>query len=370
MAEQILIRDFFSPVLVKNMSENIKNVYSEFNSDDFYEIIVNKLPELSFKERNEFINQQLNYFLPKNFTESAKIILASFPPKDKKVKWSSFYYMPFGTFVAQNGCCEEHFDLSMSLLYEITQRFTSEFAVRPFYNLFPEKTLTVMSSWREDKNEHIRRFVSEGSRPRLPWAPKIDQFIKFPQPLFELLKPLMNDESLYVRKSVSNHLNDISKDHPNQLLIFLSEFKDSKSVHTKWIIKQALRSLVKKGNPLALELIGFKSDQKVGLEKFILQQNEVKIGGELNFEFELINNENKPIDVLIDYLIHHQKSNGKTIPKVFKLSNKTILAGQSLSFNKKHSFKVINTRKYYTGLHHIQLQLNGKLFQILDFELN
>ena len=369
MSETLLIRDFFSESLVHSMADNILNVYPGFKKNNFTKEINSVLKNLSFKERNWKIFESLDKYLPNDFTLSSQIILKSFPDINFKNNWSSFYYMPFGTYVAEKGCVKQSFDISMNLLLEITQRFTAEFAIRPFLIHFPNETLAVLHQWKNHHNEHVRRLVSEGSRPRLPWAPKIPQFIKDPKPLFDLLSPLMEDEAIYVKKSVSNHLNDISKDNPALLLDFLEVYKKSKNINTQWIVKQALRSLIKKGDFKALAILGYQKSEHLVLDKFEVKSTKVKIGEELKFEFSLVNKGDYDQEVLIDYVLHYQKANGKLAPKVFKLTQKTIKVGEVLNIQKKQSFKIITTRKFYIGKHQIQLQLNGEALECIDFEL-
>jgi 3-methyladenine DNA glycosylase AlkC len=95
----------------------------------------------------------------------------------------------------------------------------------------------------------VRRLVSEGTRPRLPWAPRLRAFMRDPRPVLELLEWLKDDPSLYVRRSVANNLNDIGKDHPDLLFATAERWMKDANENRHWIIRHALRSAVKRGDP-------------------------------------------------------------------------------------------------------------------------
>ena len=61
----------------------------------------------------------------------------------------------------------------MKYLMVFTPYSSSEFAVRPFIQRYPLKTMKQLMEWTESNDEHIRRLASEGSRPRLPWGAKL-----------------------------------------------------------------------------------------------------------------------------------------------------------------------------------------------------
>ncbi|MBK9613686.1 hypothetical protein [Candidatus Amarobacter glycogenicus] len=76
---------------------------------------------------------------------------------------------------------------------------------------------------------------------------------------------MKDDPAETVRRSVANHLNDITKDNPDLVLHTLQRWNDGQpSVETVWITRHALRSLVKAGHPEALALQGFGAAQ-IGL---------------------------------------------------------------------------------------------------------
>jgi hypothetical protein len=63
------------------------------------------------------------------------------------------------------------------------------------------------------------------------------------------------------------------------------------------------------------------------------------------------------------------RANGKQSPKVFKLTKRTIQPGEVLLIEKKHSFALVTTRKYYPGQQAIEPKINGSLFGRITFHL-
>jgi 3-methyladenine DNA glycosylase AlkC len=274
--------------------------------------------------------------------------------------------MPLEHFVGTYGL--DHFDASMKAMYEITKRFTAEFAIRPFLIRYEKETLKILSQWVMDENEHVRRLVSEGTRPRLPWAMRLPSFITNPKPTLKLLEKLKDDPSEYVRRSVANHLNDITKDNPDLALDVLAQWAKGASKERLWIIRHALRSLVKQGHPQALAILGFEPP-KVGITKFDVKTPVVKFGEALLFQFELASKAQKQQHLVIDYVIHFVKANGSTSPKVFKMSTRSLDAGDVVVLDRKHAIRPITTRTYYGGTHRVEVQVNGQVLGGGDFEL-
>ncbi len=234
---------------------------------------------------------------------------------------------------------------------------------------YPQQTLAQLKIWVKDKNLHVRRLVSEGTRPRLPLARRIQAFQKDPSPVIKLLENLKTDPELYIRRSVANNFTDIGKDNPDVVDDTFKRWKKIDNPGTQWIIKHALRSMIKQGNKGALEILGFPVTPKISVYDFELMSGKISIGQTLEFKFQITSQTPKPQKLMIDYIIYHMKANGSIAPKVFKLAQKEISGDGFLQLDKKHSFRKINTRKYYQGLHKIELQINGISFGKIDFEL-
>ncbi len=164
-----------------------------------------------------------------------------------------YWLMPVAKYVEKYGL--DHFSESIATIEEITKRHTGEYCIRPFLEQYPEKTLTVVKKWSQDPNFHVRRLSSEGVRPRLPWAKKLDQFVADPKPILPILENLKDDPSRFVQKSVANNLNDILKDNYTIGMGTLRRWAKDPTKNRRWIIKHALRNERKKKNPEAFEII-------------------------------------------------------------------------------------------------------------------
>lgn len=369
MSASYKLKDFFSPELVKKISEDISSVWPTFKAAEFRQIIIPELEHLELKERADKICSAMREYLPNDYPKAIEILMKSFGSEiqgEELEGMNGFYYMPHSNFVAYYGL--DHFNESIRAMYEITKRFTAEFSIRAFIQKHPEKTLEKLHDWVEDPNPHVRRLVSEGTRPRLPWASRLPEFQKDPRPVIELIEKLKEDPSLYVRRSVANNLNDIAKDHPDLVIDILENWNRSPNAGTKWIVKHAARTLIKQGNPRVLELFGFSPDANIELLELTIP-SKINLGCDTFFEFVIISKESKPADLMIDYIIHYKKSNGSNSPKVFKLAKKSIKPGEKLNFKKKHTFKNRTTRMHFLGKHFIEILINGKKYAKTAFHL-
>lgn len=369
MQEDFKFREVFNPKVVIELAESIQKNYDDFQKEAFCDTINTQINDLNFGERSQLITYNLQKFLPQNFPDAVNILLESLPEEiqtEELTGFDRFIIMPQTAFVSKYGL--EHYDLSMKVLYEMTKRFTAEGDIRIFIQKFPAKTLAILEEWAEDENCHVRRLVSEGTRPRLPLGMRLKQFQQDPKPVLKLLEKLKEDPVLYVRRSVANNLNDIAKDNPKAVTDTLKVWKQIQNEGTQWLIKHALRTLLKQGNSEALALLGYET-LGIELSSITLKKDKIKIGEELVFNFDIESRASEIQNLMIDYIIYYQKANGKQSPKVFKLSKKELAPNQTLSFEKKHSFKPISTRKHYVGIHSISLQINGQEFEKVDFEL-
>ncbi len=215
----------------------------------------------------------------------------------------------------------------------------------------------------------MRRLVSEGTRPRLPWTIQLKPFIENPGPVLDLLEKLKTDPVLMVRRSVANNLNDIAKDNPDQVVKTLRRWSKIEDQGIQWLIRHAARTLVKQGNREILAILGYDSNIGITVSKIQLEESVVEMGGDLSFSFEIRSTSTNPQKLVIDYVIHHVKANGNLTPKVFKLTTRQLKAGETIHVSKKHSFRPISTRKYYGGKHMLEIQINGVKYGKADFDL-
>jgi 3-methyladenine DNA glycosylase AlkC len=293
--------------------------------------------------------------LPRDYAKAIKLLLASLDVAGGGN--APFFYLPHTLFVSRHGL--EHFELSMQAQYVLTQRFSAEFSVRSFIERYPEKTLALFKQWARDDNPHIRRLVSEGTRPRLPWASRLRDFQRDPTPVLALLELLKDDPEVYVRRSVANNLNDIGKDHPAMLVATAQRWMKDASEQRLWIIKHALRSAVKRADPQVLAVLGFGTAAKVELSAIEITPRNPRISERINVRFALTNSTRRAQEVLVDFRIHYVKANGVARPKVFKLKQLTLPAGTTVGFNKTVSLQEMTTRKHYPGIHHVEVVING-----------
>jgi len=248
---------------IKCLANNISHVYPDFQAKEFKKAALKSLESLEFMERGVHIARVLRGFLPEKYDRAIKIILASLTPANKETEGlglAVLFYYPHGCFVSEYGLDREFnegddpFEVSMQALYELTKRNTSEFSIRPFLIREQKRTLAVLKQWIADPDPHVRRLCSEGTRPRLPWAPRIPAFLNNPKPVLPILEKLKNDPVLYVRRSVANNLADIAKDHPELAYKKIETWLNKPTKEVKWIIRHALRYPAKKGDRYALQL--------------------------------------------------------------------------------------------------------------------
>lgn len=361
-----LMKDkFYNDKSVHELAFRIQAVYPLFQTDDFVSGIMDETwNELELKARMRRIAENLGKYLPADYEQALVIIdqvLAGYPEGH-----NDFSLMYFPDFVEVFGQDECHLDLSIAALERYTSSSSSEFAVRPFIITYEKRMMAQMAVWAENDNEHVRRLASEGCRPALPWGQALSCFKKDPTPVLKVLEKLKADPSLYVRKSVANNLNDISKTHPDLVAKIAKEWY-GKNEYTDWIVKHGCRTLLKKGNRDVLAIFGFQNAASLSVEDFALNALSVSIGDDIVFSFAVSVKE--PIKVRLEYGIDYVKSNGKRNRKIFQISEISLKENQKKVYSKKHSFADASTRKHYSGMHSVTLIVNGAERGTLDFEL-
>ncbi len=370
MAEQFQLREVFNPLLVNELAGNIRRVWVEFEAEDFVQAVVPRLPELSFGDRSSLIADSLRRFLPQAYETAVGILIAALPPEpagDSLSGFDGFIIMPQCLFVSRYGL--DHFEVSINALYEMTKRFTAEGDIRPFIQKYPVKTIAFLHEITQDESPFARRLASEGTRPRLPLAPRLPAFQQDPMPVIALLEKLKEDPNLMVRRSVANNLNDISKDNADIVVETLERWQKLDTPEMDWIISHALRTILKQGHPGALRLQGYDPQARVVVSDLQLSSHEIKVGETLRFSFKVTSLEERPCALMIDTVIHYMKANGRQKAKVFKAAKKRVAPGESITIAKTRSFKLINTRPYYAGQHALEIQINGRRHAWADFIL-
>lgn len=366
----------FSLILITQMADCFAKADASFQKKDFVALAANNIENLELKQRSEQICMAMQRYLPEDFEKSAKILLESLCPMTSAHNVSdnrehahllkNWAVMPMADYVASYR--HTHFELCIQLLYEMTQRFTAEFAIRHLLMEQQDKTLALLKTWLVDSSEHVRRLVSEGTRPRLPWGIQLSEFIRDPNPILPLLEALKDDPSEYVRRSVANNLNDIAKDHPQLVIAIAQKWLVNASKARIRLIKHACRTLFKQAHPEALALFGFLPVRMKAVDLF-LGQSSINMGESIDIELSLRSNNSKAQNIMLDYVVYHKKANGKLLPKVFKWKVLTLDPNQTLRLCKTHSFKAVTTRKYYAGEQRIAVLINGKTYGLTSFQL-
>lgn len=349
------LKNLLHEALVGDMADRIADDAPSFDRERFVSLATDSLGALELMERSTLIRDALFATLPDDFPEAAAILKASLPAAGRP-GLSGWMLLPVNQFIAARGL--DHFDLGLDLLKALTPHFTAEFGIRQFIHRDQQRALTVISSWVDDPDRHVRRLASEGTRPRLPWAMRLPQLVKDPAPILPILTTLMDDPEDYVRRSVANSLNDIAKDHPDLVAAFIAGHIDGASPERRWLLKHASRTLLKKGHAQALANFGFATAASLACE-LRLVNGEVMFGEGLDFEIRLTNAGEIPQSLMIDYAIHHVKGDGSLSPKVFKCKTITLAPGQSHAIERRHAMRPITTRRYYPGKHRIAILVNG-----------
>ncbi|GGY32790.1 hypothetical protein GCM10011297_02160 [Bacterioplanes sanyensis] len=364
-------KEHFNHEAVKTLASQLQSTWPEFDGDAFVAAVVPHLPALALKQRSALIQRELGRYLPSDFAVSADVLYRCLAPKAEK-GWqasdgdgvSGWLIMPLADYVAEQG--QQHLPLALDLLKAMTSRFSSEFAIRPLLQRFPEQTLAALKHWVNDDDEHVRRLVSEGTRPRLPWGIRLTQFIADPRPMLPLLEQLRDDSSEYVRRSVANHLNDIAKDHPELIAELAREWMQNAPLTRQKLLRHGCRTLIKQGHRATLAVFGW---QPITLSEvsFSVSPQAIVLGHSLQLQAQLIAVCSQP--VVVDFAIHLLRANGATSVKVFKGRELQLQAGQSVVWQKQHAIKAVTTRRYYPGRHRVDLLVNGECVASSEFEL-
>lgn len=330
-----------------------------FEQEQFESEVMAEMLDLELKERISLIAGTMGKQLDDDFDVAARQIEASLPPPlDPSLSdddFGDFIIAPFGKYVEDRGL--DNLETSLALLRELTMRFSMEGPIRPFIDRYPDSVFERLMEWTKDDNYHVRRLVSEGTRPRLPWAGRLSTDIE--RPLL-LLDALHADSTRYVTRSVANHLNDIAKIHPSLVVERLRRWESDgrqEPYELAWMTKHALRTLIKQGNREALELLGFSTDPDV-TAKVHVSSPVVKAGEAL--EFDVVLEASADESLIVDYAIDFVKANGETKPKVFKLKTIEMSKGETKALKKRHPLRAnATTYTLYEGTHGLTVVANG-----------
>lgn len=360
-----LLKDqFFTAQFYHELSGFILTVYPTFQAEKFLADILDEHHEQrALMERLRHATPILHAYLPQDFRQALDILYQV----EAQCHHYGFDCLIFSDFVATYGLND--WDASLPALERFTQHMTCEYAVRPFIIQNQSRMLDQMMAWTTHPHHEVRRLASEGCRPLLPWGKVLHHLKQDPTPILPILEALKDDPERYVRLSVANNLNDIAKNNPDIVIGVLSRWAVDADDNRAWLIKHALRTLIKQGNPQALALVGFPMGCDIQVENLKVIPNSIKLGDEITLSFDIKSTSDEPQKLMIDYKVHFVRANGGRNAKVFKLSQRDLLPRETITINKKHSFHPITTRRYYAGLHTIEIQINGVVYGTVDFTL-
>ncbi|GAA2180665.1 DNA alkylation repair protein [Brooklawnia cerclae] len=325
------------------------------------------LPPLSLRERADLLRDALLAGLPGGYASLARTIRSA----ARSSGFEGWLIWPVTNAVAVRAVEDdtpEAFDGAMALLAELTGRLTSEFAIRSLLRHDLDRAIGIITDWTGSGDAAVRRLASEGTRPYLPWAVRVPQLAVRPGVTIPLLDALYRDESEHVRRSVANHLNDLSRDEADLVVETATRWLAAPDTNTGWVVRHGLRTLVKRGHPGAMALLGF-GPASLDVDGPVVGNNTVPIGESIRFRARIRNAGDEPAKLAIDYVVHHMKANGSQTGKTFKLTTRVLSPGETADIEREHSFREITTRRYHPGAHAIELLVNGVSVGRADFEL-
>lgn len=369
-------KNLVGPELVRTLARHLTRVDDGFPQRRFTRRALAGLEDLELKARVTHVAAALEEALPPDFAAACDLLERSLAParddddlsqlEPSEHGLAGWVVWPMTEFVANKGLAEP--DRALVALHAMTQRNTAEYAIRPFLIEHRERTMRALRRWLEDPSPHVRRLVSEGSRPRLPWGVRLDHLVRDPAPTLPLLEALQDDTSEYVRRSVANHLNDIAKDHPAVVADWLERHLPGAGPDRRRMLRHASRTLLKRGDRRVLDAWGvgapLRGDASLSIEPAV-----VAIGGAMTLHVELTSRARVAQELLVDYVVHHRRSGGATSAKTWKGWRFELAAGASERRSKRHSWKPVTTRRDHVGEHRVELLVNGRVVADATFEL-
>lgn len=355
------LKNIFDLARFRHIAAETAAVVPGFDRDRFVALATDGLDAMGIMERMRRMAQALNATLPEGYPRQLSILRDLGPRVGH-----SFAAIALSEFVALYG--QHDFNRSMQALADLTRYGSSEFAVRHFLLADFQRAIATMRGWTGHADEHVRRLASEGSRPRLPWSFQLRNLVADPSPTLPLLDALKADDSLYVRKSVANHLNDIGKDHPRRLIETVSDWSRDDG-RTAWIVRHALRTLIKKGHADALAIVGATGEAQVAVEGFDVTPASIALGERIVISGALTSTGDRPQRLVVDYAIRYVKKNGTASPKVFKLKVLDLAPGERVDLLISQTVRDFTTRRHHAGRHVVELLVNGKVLAESAFEL-
>ena len=355
------LKDLFDEACYRQTAAQLAALHPRFDAVRFLTHALDGLAERELLARLHRTAEAFHLALPVSFTEQLAVLRTHVA----QIGHGFVAVWPC-THVATHGIDDPV--TALDALKFFTRFGSAEFAIRPFITRNPVATLAVMRRWADDADEHVRRLASEGSRPRLPWGGNLPALIADPSPTLPILTALRADPSLYVRKSVANHLNDITKNHPELVLDFVAAWNRT-DARTAWIVRQALRTLIKRGHPRALALLGAGAAPKLDA-RFKVSPARLTLGGRLTLTARLLSTHHRAQSLIVDYVVHYARPGGSAVEKVFKWKQFTLGPGETVTLSKLQVIRDFSTRRHHAGRHRVELQINGRRLAAGTFSLS
>lgn len=383
-APSTAFKDQIDTALVRRLGAVFGDAEPTFDVAAFRRRAGTGLAALELKARISHVAQALRTTLPEDVAAAVAVVdrVLAMPTRGDgtlPADLQGWDLWPVAEWVALAG--RDRPNDALELLSRLTCHASGEFAIRPFIDDDPDGVLRRLHRWVERDDEHVRRLVSEGTRPKLPWAPKLAITASRPDYAVELLDLLVDDPSEYVRRSVSNHLNDLCRVDPELALGVAARWLADDTVddggadapgggagRRDWVVRRGLRTLVKAGDPQALRLLGHDPDLSVAAE-LVVRTPTVTMGGTAEWELVLVSHDDKEHRVILDYAIHHVRADGTTGRKVAKWTTVTLSPGRRVELSRRHRIVPITTRTYYSGTHLVEIQVNGVVVATGSFDL-
>jgi 3-methyladenine DNA glycosylase AlkC len=365
-------KDQIDAALIDRLGVAFAGADPAFDAASFRRRAADGLAPLELKARISHVAAALGATLPARYSEAVAVVDGVFsdPSAVDAAGLSGWDAWPVVEWAGAAGRDEP--DSALELLARLTRYASAEFAIRPYIDDDPDGVHERLSGWVDRDDEHVRRLVSEGTRPKLPWAPKLATAVEDPAYAVHLLDRLVDDPSEYVRRSVSNHLNDLCRVDPALARRvagrWLGDADERTRAGREWVVRRGLRTLVKAGDADALRLLGHEPDLDLQAALEMLTPT-VEMGGAAEWVLRLRSLEADGHEVIVDYAIHHVRSDGSTGRKVAKWTTRTIGPGGELELRRRHAIRPITTRTYHSGVHLVEVQVNGTVVASGSFEL-
>ncbi|RYY28110.1 MAG: DNA alkylation repair protein [Chitinophagaceae bacterium] len=351
------LKNVYSPAFLQGLANDIVAIVPEFDGAAFVTSVQSGgWIQMELKQRMRQISDKLHDYLPGDYQNQVGII-CNLTGRLAANNVSSFAYLCLPDFVGKYGT--GHIRLSLDAIEKITQFVSCEFAIRPFLLENAPKVMARMLRWSKHSHAHVRRFASEGCRPRLPWGNAIPAFKNDPAPILPILDNLKDDPSEFVRKSVANNINDIAKDRPDVVLELIRKWK-GKSERTDWILRHGARTLLRRADPDIYKMFGLSGMHQCEVSQLSVSTKKVVAGDSVLFRFVLINKAATAALFRIEIGVDYVKSNGSTSRKLFKISERKFEPAIEYTFSRRISFADLTTRKHYPGKHKIAVIVNGR----------